>query len=264
MKLRNDTPTATTTVRSRTFEGTAITLDFMFSEGQLVRTQCDRPDGDSIDVAGMCDGDLNEPHCARRMLRTAIANQETDMLARDVYALADWALEALAVECGEDGEEYAWFFGTLGYRCGDIGEDLGDHLNALERPNWPAEKAARESVEADTAALADSAPQLLAAIRWMVETEMFLPDHPARQAAFKAARVLLAQQPAPRWEVALNGENVWSDTDESGTSTPVTFETEAEADAALLEFFADCKADFEAGHLSDNCTDEGYSVRQVR
>lgn len=62
--------------------------------------------------------------------------------------------------------------------------------------------------------------------------------------------------PTARWVVLTklasgSFENVWTDTDASGVSTPSEFETKADAEAALAEFMADAKADGMAIVASD-------------
>lgn len=257
MKLRTDTPTATTSFDVQGLDGLA-TLSFMFSEGQLVRTQHDRPDGDDIDVAAICEGDSNEPHVARRVIREAITDQEPDLTRRQCESLADWALEALAAECAD--EDYVGFFGVLGIAC--------------TVKNAAREVCAKASIEADTAALADAAPALLAALRELhgacgASRVFHVGDLAERNRlidAYNVAGRLLAGSPAPRWEVALNGENVWSEYDASRPSAaiPTTFATEAEAEKALAEYFTDCREAFERGDMSDDGTEEGFDVRQVR
>ena len=61
-----------------------------------------------------------------------------------------------------------------------------------------------------------------------------------------------------RWEVVLDGENVWS-TD----GVPDTFATEEEAWHELGEFFADCDDAVKLGYMTDGHYDAPYYVRKV-
>ena len=55
--------------------------------------------------------------------------------------------------------------------------------------------------------------------------------------------------------------NTWTVHHVDGTSTPETFSTEEEAQAALDEFFADIQEEIDAGQRE---TDEGYDREEFR
>ena len=82
------------------------------------------------------------------------------------------------------------------------GRDLGwivEHVNG--RIGWASLAYAHTNKEADeadpareaNARLIAAAPELLEALKAVTSTEMFLPDHPQRQASYKAARAAIAK-----------------------------------------------------------------------
>jgi len=62
-----------------------------------------------------------------------------------------------------------------------------------------------------------------------------------------------------RWEVVLDGENVWQLNDE-----PHTFATEEEAWAEIDEYFRDCEEAVRQGYMEDVDYDINLRVRQVK
>lgn len=63
---------------------------------------------------------------------------------------------------------------------------FSDIWRQFPEPKWDAEML-------KNAQLATCAPELLKAVQEMVRTEMFLPVHPQRQAAYDAARAAINQ-----------------------------------------------------------------------
>lgn len=62
-----------------------------------------------------------------------------------------------------------------------------------------------------------------------------------------------------RWEVLLDGENVWHDGDK-----PQTYASEEEAWQAIDEYFKDCEEAVKAGYMIDIDYDLNFRVEIVR
>ena len=61
-----------------------------------------------------------------------------------------------------------------------------------------------------------------------------------------------------RWEIVLDGENIWSVDGE-----PETFASEQEATQALADHFAECKQAFDNGFMIDDCSNDDYIIRKI-
>jgi hypothetical protein len=61
-----------------------------------------------------------------------------------------------------------------------------------------------------------------------------------------------------RWQVTLDGENVWS-----VGGKPMTFASEAEAEAELIQYLEDCSEAFEEGYMEDDGSDCDYRIVPV-
>ena len=62
-----------------------------------------------------------------------------------------------------------------------------------------------------------------------------------------------------RYEITLGGDAVWFD----DGNQPVTFATEAEAEAALAEYFKDCAQAVADGHMTDDGSDDDWRIVPV-
>jgi hypothetical protein len=61
-----------------------------------------------------------------------------------------------------------------------------------------------------------------------------------------------------RWQVTLDGENVWS-----VGGKPMTFASEEEAEEELIQYLEDCSEAFEEGYMDDDGSDCDYRIVPV-